>query len=232
VGLPPKCLPAAGAVWFSNEERPTGTFPPSGSKEERAPRSESGVPWRFLAGDPGGAHDRHHRNRSPPGDAHHSRRRKRRGRAGHRHDPGHPTTGRQPARVGRPLRTAHLGHRVSGRARLPARPAARRCRRARARRAGHLGLEGASARDGRVGRERSQRRPLGGQRRPADPRTALGPGRRSCRAAPAPGHAESGHRRPSDEVGKSPPRPARRTLGRGNRQGTQRFRRRRAARCP
>ena len=50
MGLFLKCLPAAVVVWLSNEELPTRSLPPSGSKEERAPRSESGVPWRFLMG--------------------------------------------------------------------------------------------------------------------------------------------------------------------------------------
>jgi hypothetical protein len=35
-------------VWFPIEELPTRSLPSSGSKEERAPRFESGVPWRFL----------------------------------------------------------------------------------------------------------------------------------------------------------------------------------------
>ena len=57
VGSLPKCLPTADVVWFPIEELPTRSLLPSGSKEERLPRTESGVPWRFLIdirGGPGG----------------------------------------------------------------------------------------------------------------------------------------------------------------------------------
>lgn len=86
MGSPRKCLPAADVVWFPIEELPTRSLPSSGSKEERAPRSESGVPWRFLTDEPGGTHERHHRYRPPHGDpTRRSRHWLRRGRAGHRH---------------------------------------------------------------------------------------------------------------------------------------------------
>jgi hypothetical protein len=43
-GLLTKCLPFAAVDWLSNEMLPVRFLPSSGSKEERARRSKSGVP--------------------------------------------------------------------------------------------------------------------------------------------------------------------------------------------
>ena len=70
--------------------------------------------------------------------------------------PGRPAVG-----VGRAVRGADVGDRVRGRARLSARPAARRCRRGRRRCAGHAGVAGPGAGAGPVEQERPERRAVG-----------------------------------------------------------------------
>ena len=92
--------------------------------------------------------------------------------------------------LGRAIREAHLGHRVSGRPGLPAGPAARGSRRRRARCAGDPGLADPGAGHRALEQERPQRCPLDRHRRPAGAEASLGRAGRPRRGPASLGQAQ------------------------------------------
>ncbi len=143
VGLLAKRLPARVRVWLLNEVRPVGSSPWCGSREERAHRSEVGVPTAVpihrVTTEVLDARD--HRYRPAQGVPHRGRR-----RSIARYELAQLTGAQRRANqiatvagVGGAVPVADVGDRRSRRARLPAGAAARRRRRRRRRCARHVG---------------------------------------------------------------------------------------------